>query len=106
MVILIIAILAGLVLSISGIVARRADRARAASDMERIKNALEAFRVSQGEYPASTSGLGSYGLTNAPTDPWGRAYDYQPQKYTFTLRSLGPDGKGDTSDDVSAAKGL
>ncbi|HSE20373.1 MAG TPA: type II secretion system protein GspG [Pyrinomonadaceae bacterium] len=35
-------------------------------------------------------------------DPWHRPYQYHGERDRFTLRSLGPDGKSDTSDDVVA----
>jgi hypothetical protein len=33
-------------------------------------------------------------------DPWHNAYQYQGARDHFTLRSLGPDGKPDTADDI------
>jgi hypothetical protein len=35
-------------------------------------------------------------------DPWHRPYQYHGERDRFTLRSLGPDGKPDTSDDIVA----
>ena len=35
-------------------------------------------------------------------DPWHRPYQYRGERDRFTLRSLGPDGKPDTSDDIVA----
>lgn len=34
------------------------------------------------------------------TDPWGRAYEFEPELDGFTIRSVGPDGAGFTDDDV------
>jgi Bacterial type II secretion system protein G. len=35
-------------------------------------------------------------------DPWHRPYQYRGERDRFTLRSLGPDGKPDTGDDIVA----
>ena len=41
---------------------------------------------------------------SALTDPWGADFQYespgQHNPHTFDLWSLGPDGKGDTADDI------
>ncbi|HYY43328.1 MAG TPA: type II secretion system protein GspG, partial [Pyrinomonadaceae bacterium] len=35
-------------------------------------------------------------------DPWHRPYEYTGTTDSFTLRSLGPDGKANTADDVTS----
>lgn len=105
MVVLIIAVLAGLVLSVAGVAARRSDRAKAIADMEKMKNALEDWRVDNGRYPDTLA----MGKIATPSDPWGRAYIYvhdpNTAKFTYSLLSLGPDGQSNTADDVSMDKG-
>ena len=49
-VVAIIAIVAGIVIGISGYASKKADRGRALSDLERIKLGLEEFRVNKGRY--------------------------------------------------------
>ena len=52
-VIAIIAVLAGLILGIAGYAVRKADISRAMADMEKIKNALEEYRLAYGPYPTN-----------------------------------------------------
>ncbi len=37
-------------------------------------------------------------------DPWHRPYEYQGESGRFTLRSVGPDGKQNTADDIVVSK--
>ncbi len=126
MVILIIAILAGFVLAISGYVSRKNDRSKAAADMEKIKNALEEFRVVQNQYWPYTQDINDDAnrvldrtfltwltnlVVNCPTtDPWGRTYKYTARPgpsgkvLSFTLLSYGPDGTN-SADDVCFSQG-
>ena len=53
-VVAIIAVLAGLILGIAGYAVRKADISRAMADMEKIKNALEEYRLAYGSYPTNT----------------------------------------------------
>lgn len=102
-VVTIIGIFAGIVLGVSGLVTQKGDRARAIADMEKIKNALEEFRIAYGNYPVNVTASDSANLidslwvrpqsegkkpfitakflTNAATasaflDPWGNSYHY------------------------------
>jgi general secretion pathway protein G len=106
MVILIIAILAGLILAISGIVGKKNDRAKAISDMEKIKNALEEYRVSHNSYPADLQPLSTIDTTLTYTDPWGYSYHYSLNgRFSYVLASWGPDNVQGTGDDVSLSQG-
>ena len=118
-VIAIIGILAGLILGIAGYASRKADRSKAMSDMEHIRNALEEFRLQYGKYPAVGD---SDALTNAFTvteltrlrnvaasnlniglqfeDPWGNGYWYCGESdFSYQLWSFGPDRR-ETNDNV------
>jgi general secretion pathway protein G len=72
-----------------------------------LKTALEKYKADNGHYPTEEEGLraltdpphkGSY-LTNESVlkDPWGRPIAYRleisPEKESFTLYSLGPNGR-------------
>jgi general secretion pathway protein G len=128
MVVLIIAILAGMVLAIAGIAGRKADVGKAIGDMEKIKNALEEYRLDKGAYAADPDypnpvawqanydkliktgslNLQKYGLvTNVYLDPWGRNYQYvrnPAEKFTYQLWSHGP-STNSPDDDVNVSKG-
>lgn len=117
----IIAILAGIVLGISGFATKKSDRAKALGDIERIKTALEEYRIENGQYwtksgPIDTTG--SDGFSNKVgvliaggiriNDPWGRPYEYeavgaQPIR-SYRLYSKGASTTV-TSDDVDSSSG-
>ena len=124
MVIVIIALLTGLILGIAGHASRQGDRKKAIGDMEKIKAALEEYRLARNTYynpdPSKsppltidtsdggfTGGLKSYAASNINyTDPWGRPFVYTfASKLSFSLRSKGPDGADGNEDDVDLAKG-
>ncbi|HBA84945.1 MAG TPA: hypothetical protein DCZ95_12695 [Verrucomicrobia bacterium] len=50
-VVAIIAVLASMILGVAGLATKKADEGKALSDMEKIKNALEDYRVEYGRYP-------------------------------------------------------
>ena len=119
-VIAIIAILAGLVLGVSGYATRKADNSRAIAEMEKIKGALEEYRLQYGEYPQLSGPWTNSAmefvnarkrLTNDManpvfdlnfTDPWGNAYHYsRSSSYVYTLSSWGPD-LSETNDNITA----
>lgn len=64
-VVTIIGILAGIVLGVSGVVTQKGDRARAIADMEKIKNALEEYRITYGSYPVNSTASDSANLINS-----------------------------------------
>jgi len=118
LVIVIIAILAGaLVTSLAG----RSEEARitrARSDISgSLSLALDMFETDVGRYPTEGEGLdalvsnddeitgwrGPYLKGGLKPDPWGNAYTYardsdRPDRYM--LQSAGPDGQVDTEDDI------
>lgn len=107
-VIAIIGILAGIILGISGYVSRKADFSRVQGDLERIKIALEEYKVDHGKYvPAGSplSGLTNYVSDLRFSDPWTRAYNYTfIGNSQFRLWSTGPDGVNGTADDIESTK--
>jgi len=79
--------------------------------LEVVRDAVEKYRSSHGEYPASLEskdferhirGLWpSEFNAGAPTDEWGGRISYRRLNGNrFSLRSPGPDGKLGTADDV------
>ncbi len=82
-------------------------RKRAHRDLETMARALEAFRRDHGSYVITDKHrvlidhLSPHFL--APIirfDPWHNPYAYQGERDRFWLRSSGPDGKENTSDDL------
>jgi hypothetical protein len=81
---------------------------RARADLATLAAALEAFRRERGFYlVADTSAVlvdqlnPRYTAAIIRIDPWHRPYEYTGTSANFTLRSLGPDGKPNTADDVT-----
>jgi Type II secretion system (T2SS), protein G len=82
-------------------------RASATSDLATIANALIDFRRRRGSFVVSDKEsvlidhLSPQYLTRViRVDPWHRPYQYDGEQDRFSLRSLGPDGKPNTPDDI------
>ncbi|MGH7864494.1 MAG: type II secretion system major pseudopilin GspG [Candidatus Binataceae bacterium] len=109
-VILILGLLALLIVpNVTG-VSDRARATKAQADISALKQALSAFYIDNGYYPATDQGLrsltappqggrvpanyprGGY-VQNIPPDPWGSEYVYQSDGNTFVLKSYGADGQ-------------
>ena len=120
-VIAIIGILAGLILGIAGYAARKADRSKAIAELEKIKGALEEYRLEFGAYPSLAGPLTNAvfnavrnrltnSMRNAVTDlqfidPWGNGYEYkQASDYSYALWSVGANSL-DAGDDISSEMG-
>lgn len=80
---------------------------RARTEIQAIATALEAFRAHRGSYvEAKTEAvlidfLSPVYLSHVSRlDPWRRPYRYEGTRDRFSLRSIGPDGKDNTADDV------
>ncbi|HVG29409.1 MAG TPA: type II secretion system protein GspG [Pyrinomonadaceae bacterium] len=85
---------------------------RARADLEALASALEAFRRERGFYVVSDSGVVLVDQLNPRytdrfirLDPWHRPYEYEGAPNNFTLRSVGPDGKPRTADDIERRGG-
>lgn len=80
---------------------------RARAELDAIARALETFRTERGFYVASErqavliDHLSPRFISRViRTDPWHKPYQYQGEPDHFTLRSMGPDGKENTTDDI------
>jgi general secretion pathway protein G len=115
----IIGILIGIVFGISGLASKKSDTSKALADMQKIRNALEEYRLQFGGYPVFTGNLTDSGFNTyyvriteqmenkmpnlRITDPWGRGYVYSNQSaYAFSLSSQGAKTT-DASDDIDSA---
>jgi len=82
-------------------------RDRARTELALIAKALEAFRQDRGFYVVSEQQAVVIDHLNPRylsqvirIDPWHQPYRYQGDRDHFTLRSVGPDGKENTADDI------
>lgn len=85
-------------------------RIKAQSELELIAKALERFRAERGFYVVSDSQAALIDHLNPRflsqvirVDPWHQPYKYQGERGHFTLRSIGPDAKDGTADDLVIA---
>jgi general secretion pathway protein G len=124
--IVIIAILSGLVVGVSGYANRKAAESEAEADLQKLANILSEYRIETGSLPGNesttfgnfTDSLFSGGGTRIQSmvqthfwdqtsnsydfsDPWGNDYQYRKvARFAAEFRSLGPDGRtGGTYDD-------
>src|SRR5438132_13829194 len=89
--------------------AERVDAKRIArAKLESIATALESYRREHGSYLESKSEAALVDHLNPRylpriirLDPWHQPYEYEGSRTNFVLRSAGPDGKANTSDDVT-----
>ena len=79
----------------------------ARTELDLIAKALEKFRKDRGFYVVSDKQTvvmdflsPRYLARVIRVDPWHQPYKYLGERNHFTLRSTGPDGKADTSDDI------
>jgi Type II secretion system (T2SS), protein G len=82
-------------------------RFTASEELSTIAKALSDFRRDRGSFVVSDKGsvlidhLSPRYLTRViRVDPWHHPYHYEGQQNTYSLRSLGPDGKPNTPDDI------
>jgi len=82
-------------------------RERTAEDLKAIAAALEAFKKERGTFVISDKHSAVIDLLTPRflsrvirIDSWQHPYRYHGEHDTFTLRSLGPDGKENTADDI------
>jgi hypothetical protein len=83
-------------------------RSLATEELSQIAQALESYRRERGFYVPGDKlsvlidHLSPKYLTRViRVDPWHRPYDYQGAQHYYVIRSLGPDGKLHTPDDIS-----
>lgn len=84
--------------------------ARARAELESIATALESYRRDHGFYVESKSEAvlidhlsPRYLPRVIRLDPWHQPYEYEGARNSFLLRSVGPDGKSGTIDDLIVA---
>lgn len=82
-------------------------RSAATDELSTIAKALEGFRRDRGSFVVSDKEsvlidhLSPRYLSRViRVDPWHRPYHYEGQQDHYSLRSLGPDGKPNTADDI------
>lgn len=82
-------------------------RSTATEDLSQIAQALDSYRRERGFFVVSDKEsvlidhLSPRYLTRVVrVDPWHRPYQYDGQQTHYSLRSLGPDGKPNTGDDI------
>lgn len=94
----------------------RARDMAATADLADLKPAIESFHRDTGRYPSTKESLdalldppaGAQGwngpyLSRRPQDPWGNSYVYRyagTHGSPYLVKSAGPDGQADTSDDL------
>jgi general secretion pathway protein G len=120
-VILIIGLLTGIVAPRFMSQISRSEVTTARAQMDAFRKALDAFRIDNGRFPATSEGLealvtapasaprwnGPYLQGAIPLDPWGTPYQYQspgPNGRDYQVQSLGRDrAPGGTGDDADLA---
>jgi general secretion pathway protein G len=116
LVMVILAILAGVVINKFGGIQEKANNTRAVTDITNIKNALEQFKIVNQRYPTSEENLQALVtkpnddlpdwkpcLDRMPVDPWHHPYIYRcpgNNGKDFDLLSAGPDGREGGGDDL------
>jgi hypothetical protein len=82
-------------------------RSTATDELSLIAEGLDKYRSDRGSYVVSDKEsvlidhLSPRYLTRViRVDPWHRPYQYEGQQTQYSLRSLGPDGKPNTGDDI------
>jgi hypothetical protein len=82
-------------------------RSSATDELSQIAQALDSFRRERGSFVVSDKESvlidhlsPRYLIRVIRVDPWHRPYQYEGQQTHYSLRSLGPDGKPDTGDDI------
>ena len=85
-------------------------RSTAANELSLLAQALDNYRRDRGSYVVSDKESvlidhlsPRYLMPVIRLDPWSRPYQYDGDQARFSLRSLGPDGKPDTPDDITVS---
>ena len=124
-VVAIIAILVGIVVGVAGYASRKSATARAVTDLETIKSAIEEYRLERGSYPSANTDTGSLSAVTSTfsnnvgryvasgfrvVDPWGQGYIYEGKGgrpfMGYRVYSRGPNSTVTaTYDDIDSASG-
>jgi len=110
-VIVIIGLLAAVVIVNVMPAADQARRTRVETDLTRIEEALNMYRLSNARYPTAQEGINALVpqyISRMPTDPWGSPYVYVTPGTNgapYRIASLGADkAEGGTGDDADITK--
>jgi hypothetical protein len=86
-------------------------RTRATDELNQIATALDAYRQARGNFVVTDKHHVLIDNLNPEflhqvlrLDPWGHPYRYSGERDRFTLRSVGPDGKENTADDLTLSR--
>lgn len=114
LVLVIIAAIAGIAVVNIGAFQTRAYEKVARTEIQNLKNHLESYKLEVGSYPQQLNALHEQPSDLAdPTkwlqlrkepvgpDPWNHEYEYTLNGDDYEIRSLGPDGKSGTEDDIT-----
>jgi general secretion pathway protein G len=117
LVLVILAILAGIVVPKFIGRSEQAKVAAAKSDISNLKTSLGTFEIDNGRFPSTEEGLQALvdkpngdlpnwkrGIDKVAPDPWGHPYIYRNPgtgNKEFDLLSVGPDGQEGTADDIN-----
>lgn len=89
--------------------AEKTSRVRA--ELDSIATALDSYRREHGAYVEAKTEAALIDRLNPRylariirLDPWHQPYGYEGSRTSFVLRSAGPDGKANTSDDITVAR--
>jgi hypothetical protein len=84
---------------------------RVQAELGAIATALESYRREHGFYVEAKTEAALIDHLNPRylaqvirVDPWNKPYEYEGTRTNFVLRSSGPDGKSNTSDDIALTK--
>lgn len=117
---LIMALLAGIVVGLSGYASRRASESQVKAELQLLRNALEEYRLNRGSYPpgnaqsriATEAEWRDFQVTVSNISPrvaadlvfvdsWGEPYLYTNQsRFSFDLYSHGPSGPNEDHDRI------
>ena len=106
----IIGILATIIIGVSSYAGRKAKESRAIADMEKLKTAVEEYKIEFGMYPdtgtfnSDPDALKRFVSDVKFVDPWDRPYEYtKVSEYQYTILSQG--ATTNAEDDISTANG-
>jgi general secretion pathway protein G len=106
---IVLAIMAS-VMGIVGVFARgamiNANIKKAQTEIGNLTQAVDAFFVFRGDYPQSLDQLANPPagmapiIQRVPKDPWSNDYQFERDRASFRIYSMGPDGSRGGNDDV------
>jgi len=86
--------LLSLVIFFSGALPRESRAYTASEEIYKLRFLIQVYKLENGRYPDKLESVGN------SRDPWGNPYIYKPAGDGFSLKSLGPDGRPASGDEV------